>query len=222
MIKAYHISEIFDKDIFALNEISFQIEKGEFVFITGPSGAGKTTLLRLIYGDIVTTNGQLVVNGRNMSRLETKMLPYLRRGIGVVFQDFKLLFDRTVYENVSFVLESICIPPQFIAKRTLNALTVVGLVSKRNQMPHHLSGGEQQRVSIARAIANEPPLLLADEPTGNLDKVIATEILNILLRLNEKGTTIIMATHDEDLVKKFSKRVIKLDRGNLVFDTKHM
>ena len=220
MIKAYHISETFEKDIFALNEISFEMKKGEFIFITGPSGAGKTTLLRLLYAELLPTNGQLIVNGRNMSRINPQMIPHLRRGIGIVFQDFKLLFDRTVFENVSFVLESICIPPHFIYKRVMNALKIVGLVSRRNQMPHHLSGGEQQRVSIARAIANEPLLLLADEPTGNLDKQISAEILNIFIQLNNKGTTVIMATHDEELVARYNKRIIKLDRGNLIYDKK--
>lgn len=219
MIKAYHIYQIFEKNLYALKDISIEIERGEFVFLVGPSGAGKTTLLRLLYGDLIPTKGQIIILGRNMVRLPKKELPYLRRQIGVVFQDFKLLYDRTVFENIAFVLESIGKDERRIAEIITGVLKIVGLTNKRDVMPHFLSGGEQQRVAIARAIVNDPVVLMADEPTGNLDKRVSSDILNIFLELNRKGTTVIMATHDEDLVRTLGKRMILLENGRVIEDT---
>ncbi|HDS09679.1 MAG TPA: cell division ATP-binding protein FtsE [Firmicutes bacterium] len=219
MIKAFHLYQIFEKNLYALKDISLEIEKGEFVFLVGPSGAGKTTLIKLFYGDLIPTKGQIIVYGRNMVRLPGKEMPYLRRQVGVVFQDFKLLYDRTVFDNIAFVLEAIGKDERRIAEIITGVLKVVNLSSKRDVMPHFLSGGEQQRVAIARAIVNDPVLILADEPTGNLDKKVSEDILNIFLQLNKKGTTVIMATHDEDIVKKLRKRMIKIEEGRIIEDT---
>ena len=219
MIKAFHLYQIFEKNLYALKDISLEIEKGEFVFIAGPSGAGKTTLIRLFYGDLIPTKGQIIINGRNMARMPKKDFPYLRRQIGVVFQDFKLLYDRTVFENIAFILEAIGKDERRIAEMIMGVLKVVDLTSKRDAMPHFLSGGEQQRVAIARAIVNDPVLILADEPTGNLDKVVSNDIMRIFMELNKRGTTVIMATHDEDMVNKVGKRMIKIVGGRVVVDT---
>jgi len=191
------------------------VEKGEFVFLTGPSGAGKTTLLRLIFCAEEPTRGQILVNGRNIARLNESSIPYLRRNIGVVFQDFKLLTDRTIYDNVAYPLEVIGLPGKEIRKRVWSSLKRVGLQHKVNSFPLRLSGGEQQRAALARAIVNDPAVLLADEPTGNLDPDLTMEIMELIKEVNARGTTVIVATHNPFLVTHYSKRVLALDRGKL-------
>lgn len=216
MIDFIHVDKFYEKNWPALKNITFRISKGEFVLMTGPSGAGKSTILNLITMQILPTHGQVVVEKFNSSRIKVSQIPYLRRNLGVVFQDFKLLNDRTVFENIAFAQEVIGTPRKLIWKRSLNALNLVGLTHKRNEMPLHLSGGEQQRIAIARAIVNDPLVLLADEPTGNLDPIVSRQIMDILLRINRAGTTVIMATHDYELVKIYPYRVLALNEGELV------
>ncbi len=216
MIQFYHVSKIFPGNIHALNDITVQVNKGEFVFLTGPSGAGKTTLLKLIYCEESPTRGEILVNGINISRIKPSQIPYLRRNIGIVFQDFKLLKDLTVFQNVAFALEVTGMRGKELKRRTWKILRMVGLLDKMDEMPLKLSGGEQQRVAIARALANNPPILLADEPTGNLDPEITLDIINLMNNFNAWGTTIVIATHNTDLVRKYSKRVIRLTKGRII------
>jgi cell division transport system ATP-binding protein len=213
MIQFYHVSKIYSNNIHALTDITFQVHKGEFVFLTGPSGAGKTTLLKLIYCEEKPTRGEILVNGINISRIKPSQIPYLRRNIGIVFQDFKLLKDLTVFQNVAFALEVTGIRGRELKRRTWKTLRMVGLLDKMDEMPLKLSGGEQQRVAIARALINNPPILLADEPTGNLDPDITLDIINLMNNFNAWGMTIVIATHNTDLVIKYSKRVIRLIKG---------
>ena len=216
MIQFYHVSKIYSGNIKALNNITLQVNRGEFVFLTGPSGAGKTTLLKLIYCEESPTQGEILVNGINISRIKPSQIPYLRRNIGIVFQDFKLLKDLTVFQNVAFALEVTGIRGKELKRRTWKTLRMVGLLEKMDETPLKLSGGEQQRVAIARALANNPPILLADEPTGNLDPEITLDIINLMNNLNASGTTIVVATHNTDLVRKYSKTVIRLIKGRSV------
>jgi len=213
MIQFYHVSKIYSNNIQALNNINLQVDKGEFVFLTGPSGAGKTTLLKLIYCEESPTRGEILVNGINISRIKPSRIPYLRRNIGIVFQDFKLLKDLTVFQNVAFALEVTGTRGRELKRRTWNTLRMVGLLDKMDEMPLKLSGGEQQGVAIARALVNNPPILLADEPTGNLDPDITLDIINLMNNFNTWGMTIIIATHNIDLVGKYNKRVIRLNEG---------
>lgn len=206
----------YEGNIPALVDLTLEIAKGEFVYVTGPSGAGKSTLLRLIFSARRPNRGQLLVNGRNTSRLARRAIPYLRRNIGVVFQDFKLLPHRTVEENVAISLEVLGVPRRDVRKRTFNLLKQVGLAHKLHQLPPRLSGGEQQRVAIARALINEPQILLADEPTGNLDAERSAEIVNLLEQANARGTTVVVATHDKSLWGSGDKRIIALQDGRLV------
>ncbi len=215
MIQMFHVYKYYQKEAPALEDVSLRVEKGEFVFLTGPSGAGKTTLLRLIFCAEEPTRGQILVNGRNIARLNESSIPYLRRNIGVVFQDFKLLTDRTIYDNVAYPLEVIGLPGKEIRKRVWSSLKRVGLQHKVNSFPLHLSGGEQQRAALARAIVNDPAVLLADEPTGNLDPDLTMEIMELIKEVNARGTTVIVATHNPFLVTHYSKRVLALDRGKL-------
>ena len=201
-----------------LSDFSLNIQPGEFVYLLGPSGAGKSTLLKLLYMDIKPHSGEVRIGEFFTSQTHRKDIPYLRRQLGVVFQDFRLLQDRTVYENLSFVLMVTQTPKKDIPKKVMSALAQVGLSSKQNKRPNELSGGEQQRVVIARALVNKPLVILADEPTGNLDPDTSNEIMKILLKINQTGTAIIMATHDYNLVNIFPQRVIKLDNGILVSD----
>jgi len=200
----------------ALSNISFEIEKGEFVFIVGPTGAGKTTLLKLIRKEIEPTRGEIFF--KNESLKNVKDVYELRRKIGVVFQDYKLFPKKTVYENVSFPLEIMGLPNSFIKKRVLEILKEVGLLDKKNRFPHTLSGGEKQRVAIARAIINDPDLLIADEPTGNLDWKTSFSIVDLFVDINLKGKTIIMSTHNEEIIKRYNKRVIYLKDGKKVYE----
>lgn len=199
-----------------LNDIDFQLENGEFCYLIGSTGTGKSSLLKLIYRDLLPNYGDVIVSGSNVPRLKDKEVPFLRRKLGIVFQDFQLLADRTVYENVAFALEVTGNKRSFIKQRALECLSMVGLSHKHNNMPRDLSGGEQQRVVIARALANEPRIMLADEPTGNLDPEASHNIMELLRQINNRGMAILMVTHSYDLVRKFPNRTIRLDDGKIV------
>jgi cell division transport system ATP-binding protein len=220
MIQTFHVTKIYERgDQPALFDVSLNIDKGEFVFLTGPSGAGKTTLLRLVFAAEKPTKGQILVSGHNIAKLKPRQVPYLRRKVGVVFQDFKLIASRTVSENVAYALHVVGLPESEIRRRVYQVLKGVGLFHKANVLPPKLSGGEQQRVAIARALVNEPLLLLADEPTGNLDEEITKEVMSLLEQANARGTTVIVATHDRALIDRYKKRVIHLKKGGVVSDT---
>jgi len=215
----FHVYKNYPNKIQALRDINIHIKKGEFVFLVGPTGAGKSTFLKLIYRGIVPTKGQVIVDGINIARLKPGYIPYLRRNIGIVFQDFKLLYDRTVYENISFGLKAIGATNFEIRQQVKKVLNLVGLEHKKKIKPHLLSGGEQQKLCIARAIANEPLILLTDEPTGNLDPYNSWEIMKLLFHINIRGTTIIMASHDKLMIDKAKKRVVRVERGRIIEDT---
>jgi len=219
MIRFYHVQQCYQKNVLALNDVTFACDKGEFVFLTGASGAGKTTLLKLIIREEIPLKGQILVNGQNVSSIPANKIPRLRRSIGVVFQDFKLIRTKTVFENVTFVLKTLGVDLKERRKKAYNVLKQVGLQHKTNAYPLELSGGEQQRVAVARAIVNDPVLLLADEPTGNLDPDMAVEIMNLFSKINRRGTTVLVATHDRKIIQKMRKRVITLHMGQLVRDT---
>ena len=216
MIQLHNVSLAYQKDATALNGITLSIEKGEFVFLTGPSGAGKTTLLRLLYGALTPTHGQVLIDGQNVSRMAASQIPILRRSIGVVFQDFKLLPNRTVFENVSITLEVLGWGRADIGKKVMHVLKQMGMEGKINLTPQRLSGGEQQRVALARALVNEPKILVADEPTGNLDDANKNQILNIFKEANVRGTTVVVATHDRRLIDNCHKRLVILSKGEIV------
>ncbi len=218
MIELYHVGKRYAPDIQALSDINLKIEKGEFLFITGASGAGKTTLLKLLFAAEQPTCGQILIEGRNISRVRQRDVPRLRRRIGVVFQDFKLINYWTVYQNVAFVLELTGLPGREIKRRVWHALKMVRLHHKLETYPLKLSGGEQQRVAIARAIITNPYILLADEPTGNLDPEITIEIMRLFTEINSRGTTIVVASHDRGLIERMSKRVAILDKGRISSD----
>jgi cell division transport system ATP-binding protein len=202
----------------ALRGVSVLIERNEFVYLVGPSGAGKSTFMKLIYREEVPTKGQISVNGFNIGKLKPRKIPYIRRNIGVVFQDFRLLPKMTVYENVAFAMEVIEAPRRLIRRRVMEVLELVGLKSKANSLPAQLSGGEQQRVAIARAIVNNPAVIVADEPTGNLDPETSWGIMNLLEEINFRGATIVMATHNKEIVNTLRKRVIAIEKGVIVRD----
>ncbi len=215
MIQIFHVAKKFGTKA-ALEDINLKFQKGEFVFITGPSGAGKTTLLRLIFGAERPTEGQILINGINLNRINRSRLDPLRRKIGFIFQDFKLLLRKTVSQNVALALEVAGERPSIIRKKTRQVLRAVGLAKKEQAYPLQLSGGEQQRVAIARAIINDPLILLADEPTGNLDPDITREILLLFRTINLKGTTVVIATHSKELLKDTDQRIILLNNGRIV------
>ncbi|MBI2176760.1 MAG: cell division ATP-binding protein FtsE [Candidatus Tectomicrobia bacterium] len=216
MIRLIGVWKRYEEGGFALQEMNLHIPRGEFVFITGPSGAGKTTLLSLIYAAESVDRGQIFIAGRNITRLRRKDLPHLRRGIGVVFQDFKLLPRRTVFDNIAFCQRAIGVPAREARRRVYAVLKLVGLASKRNVFPRFLSGGEQQRVAIARALVNRPPLLIADEPTGNLDQTMAREVMDLFRAINRMATTVVVATHDRSLVEYLGRRAMRLENGRIV------
>ena len=218
MIKTDHISKVYKDSVVALEDVSVEVGKGEFVFVVGPSGSGKSTLLRLLLKEEEPTRGTIHVAGKNVGTLSSWKVPYLRRNIGTIFQDFKLLPDKTVFENVAFALEVIGKPRHVTEKRVPEILELVGLGSKLSNYPDELSGGEQQRVSIARAFVNRPLILLADEPTGNLDPATSVEIMKLLDRINRTGTTVMMATHDNAIVDAMRRRVVELEDGKVVRD----
>jgi cell division transport system ATP-binding protein len=212
------VSKIYASGLVALDDVTISIERGDFVFLVGPSGAGKSTFVKLLFREELPTSGTLYVNGRNVAELEPSEVPYLRRGLGIVFQDFRLLPNKTVYENVAFAMEVIEAPRREIQKRVHHVLDLVGLRHKARTYPAHLSGGEQQRVAIARAIVNNPAVVIADEPTGNLDPDTSWEIMKIFERINKSGTTMVMATHDKMVVDGMKKRVIAIEQGRIVRD----
>lgn len=218
MITYENVTKIYKGDVLALRNITLEIAKGEFVFLVGPSGSGKSTFLRLLLREEFPTEGTIVVAGRDVTKLSRWKVPHLRRNIGCVFQDYKLLTNKTVYENVAFALEVIGRPGNVVQNQVPQILDLVGLGSKAQNFPHELSGGEQQRVSIARAFVNRPLILLADEPTGNLDPATTVGIMRLLDRINKTGTTVVMATHDQRIVDAMRRRVVELDRGAMVRD----
>jgi cell division transport system ATP-binding protein len=218
MIQAFHVYKQYDRESSALSDVTLHIPKAEFCFLTGPSGAGKTTFLKLVFREELPTQGQILVGGRNVTAIPDSQIPELRRSIGVVFQDFKLLKRKTILENVAFVLRILAVPPKEQKRRAFAALKAVGLHHKMHAYPLQLSGGEQQRVAIARALINEPMLLLADEPTGNLDPDMAAEIMTLFQDVNARGTTVLVATHDRDMIHRMGKRVIALEKGRVASD----
>lgn len=218
MIQMDNVFKKYPNGVVACNGISITINKGEFVYIVGPSGAGKSTFIKLMYREEKATSGSVIVAGKDLSKLKNREIPYLRRQLGVVFQDFKLLPRLTVYENVAFAMEVIEEQPKEIRKRVMEVLELVGLKHKARMLPSELSGGEQQRVSIARSIVNMPSVLIADEPTGNLDPETSWEIMDIFEKINQRGTTILMATHNREIVNAVRKRVIAIEGGLIVRD----
>ena len=218
MIRLEHVSKSYSAGIPALNDINLNIEEGEFVFVVGESGSGKSTLIKLLLKELEPTEGTITINGRNLHKIRRKQIPRYRRNVGVVFQDFRLLKDRNVYENVAFAQRVIGASNSKIKSSVPTMLSMVGLAAKYKSLPKQLSGGEQQRVAIARALVNEPKILLADEPTGNLDNNNAWEIMRLLEEINKRGTTVLVVTHNLEFVKKMNKRVIKIDKGVLVYD----
>ncbi len=219
MIEFKNVTKIYeDNNVVALDDVSFKVDKGEFVFLVGPSGAGKSTLTELIIREEIATSGEIIVNGMKLSTLPNKKIPYLRRSIGMVFQDFRLLPDRTVYENVAFAMQVVGASSRSIKRNVPGVLSLVGLSGKADVIPDQLSGGEQQRVSLARAMINRPPIIIADEPTGNLDPDNAQEIMNLLDDINKRGTTVIIATHAKNFVDSMQRRVLAVENGKLVRD----
>jgi cell division transport system ATP-binding protein len=218
MIRFEHVTKAYKGGAMALQDVSVEIDKGEFVFIVGPSGSGKTTFIRLLLREDVPSRGHIWVAGREIGKLSQWRIPYLRRNIGCVFQDFRLLPNKTVFENVAFALEVIGRPKHVIQAQVPQVLDLVGLAKKRDSLPSELSGGEQQRVAVARAFVNRPLILLADEPTGNLDPATSQGIMRLLDRINRTGTTVMVATHDASMVDLMRRRVIELDHGTLVRD----
>jgi len=216
MIQLFHVSKAYPGDPPALDDVSVSVAKGEFVFLTGASGAGKSTLLKLLFASEKATSGQVMVNGQNLGKLDRSQTAALRRRIGVVFQDFKLLQTRSVADNVGLTLEVLGTPTREVQRKVGQLLRYVGLTEKGKSLPSRLSGGEQQRAAIARALAADPVLLLADEPTGNLDVDRSREIMDLLAQVNARGTTVLVATHDRELLAQYARRVLVLDKGRLV------
>lgn len=218
LIQMKNISKVYENGTVALSHVDVSIEKGEFVFIVGSSGAGKSTFIRLLFREVLPSEGELIVNGHDVVNMDHGDVPYLRRGLGVIFQDYRLLPDKTVAENVAFAMQVIEAPSREIQHRVNNVLNIVGLREKYKSFPEQLSGGEQQRVAIARAIVNNPAIVIADEPTGNLDPETSWEIMDIFRHINAGGTTIVMATHDKDIVNTMKRRVIAIEDGMIVRD----
>lgn len=215
MIILDNVTKEYKKGHPALDRVSLHVEKGEFVFVVGKSGSGKTTLMRLLLKELEPTSGRIIVNGNDYAKIKPRKIPYLRRQIGFVFQDFRLLQDRNIYENVAFAQKVVEAPNRHMKQQVLNVLDLVGLADRLKAFPGELSGGEQQRVAIARAMVNHPLLLLADEPTGNLDPITAKEIMDLLVRVQKIGTTVVTVTHNKELVNTMGKRVISLEDGRV-------
>ena len=218
MIEMKDVTKVYENGALALDHINVHIEKGEFVFIVGASGAGKSTFIRMLFREVLPTDGSLIVNGQDVVHMDHSDVPYLRRGLGVIFQDYRLLPDKTVAENVAFAMQVIEAPRRKIQHSVNAVLDIVGLRDKYKCFPSQLSGGEQQRVAIARAIVNHPALVIADEPTGNLDPDTSWDIMDIFKRINADGTTIVMATHDKGIVDAMKRRVIAIEDGHIVRD----
>ena len=219
MIRMSNVTEVYDSSgTVALDGIDLMIDEGEFVFLVGPSGSGKTTLMKLITGEVRATNGTVVVNDFDMTRLKRRKLPKMRRTLGVVFQDYRLIDNMTVYDNVAFAMRVVGAPNREIRKRVPYVLELVGLKGCEKRIPNELSGGEQQRVAIARALVNSPRMLVADEPTGNLDPVRSLELMLLFEKINEMGTTVLVVTHEKELVNAFGKRVVTIDSGHVISD----
>ncbi len=218
MLKMQDVSKVYDGGSVALQNVDIHIKPGEFVFVVGPSGAGKSTFIKMLFREVLPTTGSIFVNGKDILSMTPKEIPYLRRQLGIIFQDYRLLPDRTVYENVAFAMQVIETPRRKIKRRVLNVLDLVGLRHRANAYPNELSGGEQQRIAIARAIVNDPIMVIADEPTGNLDPETSWDIMEIFKEINATGTTIVMATHDKEIVDAMGKRVIAIENGHIVRD----
>ena len=218
MINVDKVTKIYDNGAVAINNISLNIKKGEFVFVIGSSGSGKSTFMKMLLKEVEPTEGKIIIDGIDINNIKRKEIPFLRRKIGVVFQDFRLLSSKTVFENIAFALQVTETPPKDIRRNVPAILAMVGLTHKAKAYPNELSGGEQQRVALARAIINKPPILLADEPTGNLDPETAWEIMELLKEINVRGTTVVIATHAKDIVDEMKKRVITLQKGIILSD----
>ena len=218
MIHMKNVTKVYENGAVALNDINVDIRKGEFVFLVGSSGAGKSTFIKMLFREVLPSSGILTVNGRDVIRMANKEVPYLRRSLGVIFQDYRLLPEKTVYENISFAMQVIEAPRRLMQRSVNSVLDIVGLRDKYKCFPHQLSGGEQQRVAIARAIVNNPSIVIADEPTGNLDPETSWGIMDIFQRINAAGTTIVMATHDKTIVDAMQRRVIAIEDGQIVRD----
>ena len=219
MISLTNVSKRYPSGNLALDNVNLEIDKGEFVFIVGSSGAGKSTLMRLLLREEVPTSGRIIVNGKNVGELRRREIPYFRRTLGVVFQDFRLIPTMNVYDNVAFALRATNVSTRDIRQRVPYILNLVGLQGKARSMPEQISGGEQQRVALARALVNNPDIILADEPTGNIDPELSFEIVALLTEINKVGTTVVMVTHEHDLVAQFQHRIIRIEQGRLIADT---
>jgi cell division transport system ATP-binding protein len=216
LIEAHHLSKLYSRGVYALRDLSLTIDKGEFLFLTGPSGAGKSTLLRLLLREELPSEGDLKVSGRNLKLLSPSQIQSYRRTVGFIFQDFRLIPRFTVFQNVAFVMKVLGVDVAVQQRKTFQVLKWVGLQHRMNAYPEELSGGEQQRIAIARALVNEPQLVLADEPTGNLDPDLSLEIMNLFREINARGTTVVVATHDRDLIRRVGRRTLTLDQGRIV------
>lgn len=219
MIEFKEVTKVYKPDIVAMDNMSLHIDKGEFVFVLGPSGAGKSTFLKLMLREEKATKGEVIINGYNLSKIKEKEIPYLRRTLGVVFQDFRLVPTMTVYENIAFAMRVTNISEKEIKKRVPYILGLVGLSSKAKKLPTQLSGGEQQRIALARALVHSPKLVIADEPTGNIDPELSIEIMELLAAINSLGTTVVVVTHEHELAYKYAKRIIEIKDGQVVSDT---
>ena len=218
MLEFIEVNKIYNNDVCALKDLSFKVEDGEFVFLIGASGAGKTSIIKMLLREIKPTSGEIIVDNVNIVKLRNRKIPQLRKTMGVVFQDFRLLEGKTVFDNIKYPLQILGVSKRVITKRVTEILELVGLSDRANSFPNQLSGGEQQRVCIARALVNKPKYLIADEPTGNLDPNTSEGIMKLLLDVNAKGTTVIVSTHDRDIVNKLKKRVISMDNGEMIND----
>ena len=219
MIELSHVSKSYGTGGKAIRDLSLTIEDGEFVFLVGPSGSGKSTIIKLLTGEVEPCAGRIMINGFSISNITDRQIPLMRRTLGVIFQDFRLIEKKTVYDNLAFVMRAVGAPPKEIRKRIPYVLQLVGLENKANSYPTELSGGEQQRVAIARALVNNPDTIIADEPTGNLDPDRSLELMGLLVKINQLGTTVVVVTHEKDLVDRFGKRVITIDSGHVINDS---